>query len=165
MRISNILLTTSLLLGLLSWPAIAQAADSTVSLTSRAQLEIEVIDKEGKKTLHRTPVQKAVPASEVIYTTSFQNHGNKPVGNIVINNPVPNHSRYQAGSAFGKDCDILFSVDGGKVFATAAQLKTKGDDGKERTALAKDYTHIRWIHQGQLLSGRSGEVGFRAVIN
>ncbi|OGB76336.1 MAG: hypothetical protein A2496_23790 [Burkholderiales bacterium RIFOXYC12_FULL_60_6] len=164
MRISNFLLTTSLLMGLSSLSMVAQAADNAISLTSRAQLEVEVVGKDGKKTLQRTPVEKAVPASEVIYTTTFQNRIDKPVGHIVINNPIPNNSEYQADSAFGKDCEILFSVDGGKSFAAVAQLKVKGDDGKERMALPGDYTHIRWIYLGQLMAGQSGEVGFRTAI-
>jgi uncharacterized repeat protein (TIGR01451 family) len=133
-------------------------------LKSIAQVETEVIDKDGKKALQRTPVQKAVPASEVIYTTTFQNIIDKAVGNIVINNPIPNDSEYKAGSAFGRDCEILFSADGGKIFAKAENLKVKGADGKERAALPREYTHIRWTYQGQLMAGKSGDVGFRTVI-
>jgi hypothetical protein len=142
----------------------ALAADGAIRLKSIAQVEVEVIDKDGKKTRQRTPVRKAIPASEVIYTTTFENLVNKAVGNIVIDNPIPNDSEYKAGSAFGKDCDILFSADGGKSFATAEYLKVKAADGMERVALPREYTHIRWTYQGQLMAGRSGELGFRTVI-
>jgi uncharacterized repeat protein (TIGR01451 family) len=164
MRISHLLFATTLGLALGSISGAARAADSAISLKSIAQVEMEVIDKDGKKTLQRTPVRKAVPASEVIYTTTYQNLIDKPVGNIVINNPIPNDSEYKAGSAFGKDCEILFSTDGGKNFAVAENLKVKGADGKERTALPRDYTHIRWTYQEQLMAGKSGEVGFRTLI-
>lgn len=164
MRISNVLLAASLLMAWGSFSMVARAADSAISLKSIAQVEIEVVDKDGKKTVQRTPVQKAIPASEVIYTTTFQNIIDKAVGNIVIDNPIPNDSEYQAGSAFGKDCEILFSVDGGKSFAAAEQLKVKGTDGKERMAWPREYTHIRWTYQGQLMAGKSGAVGFRTVI-
>jgi uncharacterized repeat protein (TIGR01451 family) len=163
MRISHLLLATTLWLALGSISGAAQSADGAISLKSIAQVEMEVIDKDGKKTLQRTPVGKAVPASEVIYTTTFQNLIDKPVGNIVINNPIPNDSDYKAGSAFGKDCEILFSVDG-KSFAVAENLKVKGADGKERIALPREYTHIRWTYRGQLAAGKSGEVGFRTLI-
>jgi uncharacterized repeat protein (TIGR01451 family) len=164
MRISTLLLAAGLLTGLASFSVVARAADGAISIKTIAQVELEITDKDGKKSLKRTTVQKAVPASEVIYTTTFQNIINRAVGNISINNPIPNDSEYKTGSAFGKDCEILFSVDGGKSFAVAEQLKFKGTDGKERMALPREYTHIRWNYQGQLMAGKSGEVGFRTVI-
>lgn len=164
MRMFNLLLTTILLAMLGSFSLGAQAADGAIKLTSIAQVEVEVIDQKGKKTLKRTPVDKAVPGTEVIYTTTFENIGNKSASDIVINNPLPNDSEYKAGSAFGKDSEILFAVDGGKKFGHAEELKIKGADGKERIALPKEYTHIRWTYKGQLAAGKSGEVGFRTVV-
>jgi uncharacterized repeat protein (TIGR01451 family) len=164
MRIFNLLLTTTLLALLGSFSSSAQAAGDAIKATSIAQIEVEVVGKDGKKTFKRTPVDKAVPGTEVIYTNTFENVGNKPAGDIVINNPIPNDSEYKAGSAFGKNCEILFSVDGGKKFGHAEELKIKDADGKERTAMAKEYTHIRWTYKGQLAAGKSGEVGFRATI-
>jgi uncharacterized repeat protein (TIGR01451 family) len=163
MHISRLLLTTALLALLGSFSAVAHAADA-IKVSSIAQVETEVIGKDGKKTLKRTPVAKAVPGTEVIYTTTFENLIKKPVGNIVINNPIPNASEYKAGSAFGKDCDILFSVDGGKTFGHAEELTVNDANGKTRPALAKEYTNIRWTYKKQLAAGKSGEVGFRAII-
>jgi uncharacterized repeat protein (TIGR01451 family) len=164
MRIFHLLLATSLFVAFACFARPSMAADSAIRLTNVAELEIEVVGKDGKKMLKRTPVQKAIPAIEVIYTTTFENVANKPVGNIVINNPIPNDSEYRAGSAFGRDCEILFSADGGKLFAKADKLNVKAVDGKERAALPREYTHIRWTYQGQLMAGKSGEVGFRTVI-
>jgi len=164
MRISRFLLATTLLALLGSFTSAAHAADAPIKITSIAQIEVEVIGKDGKKTLKRTPPDKAVPGTEVIYTNTFENTGKKPADNIVINNPIPNESEYVAGSAFGKDCEILFSVDGGKKFGHAEELKIKEADGKERTALSREYTNIRWNYKGQLGAGKSGEVGFRATI-
>jgi uncharacterized repeat protein (TIGR01451 family) len=164
MRISRLLLTTILLALLGSFSTGTYAAGAAIKITSIAQLEIEVAGKDGKKTLQRTPVSKAVPGTVVIYTNTFENVSSKPAGDIVINNPVPNDSEYEAGSAFGKDCEILFSVDGGKKFGHAEELKIKDADGRERAALAREYTHIRWTYKKQLAPGKSGEVGFRATI-
>lgn len=164
MRISNLLLTVTLFALLGSFSSGAQAADGAIKVKSIAQVEVEVTAKDGKKTLKRTLVEKAVPGTEVIYTTTFENVIDKPASNIVINNPIPNDSEYKAGSAFGKDCEILFSVDGGKKFGHAEELKIKDTEGKERTALSREYTHIRWIYKGQLAAGKFSEVGFRAVI-
>jgi uncharacterized repeat protein (TIGR01451 family) len=165
MRISRLLFITTLIALLGSFSSAAQAADKgAVKVTSIAQVETEVIGKDGKKTLKRSPVVKAVPGTVVIYTTTFENLIKKPVGDIVINNPVPNDSVYVAGSAFGKKCDILFSADGGKTFGHAEDLTVKDADGKTRPAQAKEYTNIRWTYKGQLAAGKSGEVGFRAAI-
>lgn len=164
MRISRLLFITTLFMALGSFSLGAKAVDGAIKVTSIAQVEIEVLGKDGKKTLKRTPVEKAVPGTEVIYTTTFENLIDKPVSNIVINNPIPNDTEYKAGSAFGKDCQILFSIDGGKSFAVAEELKVKDANGKKRTALAKEYTDIRWTYKKQLAAGKSGEVGFRSVI-
>lgn len=164
MRITNLMLTAALLALLGSFSLSAHAADGAINVSSIAQVEIEVADKDGKKSLKRAPVTKAVPGTEVIYTTTFTNTLNKAAENININNPIPNDSEYKGGSAFGKDCEILFSIDGGKTFGRAEKLKIKGADGKERSALPREYTHIRWNYKTKLAPGKSGEVGFRAVI-
>ena len=163
MRI-NSLLAASLLALLVSLSQGVYAADAAIKVTRIAQTEVEVIGKDGKKAIERTPVAKAIPGTEVIYTTTFANTIDKPTGNISINNPIPEHTEYKAGSAFGKDCEILFSVDGGKTFGHAEDLKVTGADGRRRTAMPEEYTHIRWNYKAQLAPGKSGEVGFRAVI-
>lgn len=164
MRISNLILTTILatLFGSLSLSAYA---DGAISVQSIAQIEVQVTGKDGKKTLQRQPVEKAIPGTEIIFTNKFENVSAKAASDIVINNPVPDNTTYKAGSAFGQDCATLFSVDGGKTFGVAESLKVKAEDGTEHTALPKEYTHIRWTYKKQLPAGKSSEVGFRATIN
>jgi uncharacterized repeat protein (TIGR01451 family) len=165
MRFVNFLFTTSLLALLGSFSSAALAAEKgAVKLTNIAQTEVEVSNNKGEKTLKRTLVEKAVPGTEVIYTTTFENIIKQPVGNIVINNPVPENTEYKAGSAFGKDCDIQFSADGGKTFGHAEDLKITGADGKERSAMPKEYTHIRWLYKSTLAAGKTGEVGFHVIV-
>jgi len=161
---SRLMFPTALLALLVGLPSVAHAADAGIKVTSIAQTEVEVIDRNGKKTLKRNPVEKAVPGSEVIFTTTFENTIGKAASNIVINNPVPKDTEYKAGSAFGNDCEILFSADGGKTFGHADELKVKNKEGKERNALPKEYTHIRWTYKVPLAPGKSSEVGFRAMI-
>lgn len=163
MRISHLLLTTHLLILLSGFSLGAQAAEATIKVKSIAEVEVEVV-KNGKKEFGRIPPDKAVPGTEVIFTNTFENISGKAVSDIVINNPIPAYTEYKAGSAFGKDCVIAFSADGGKTFDTAENLKIKAADGKEYTATPKQYTNIRWLYKNQLASGKSGEVGFRAVI-
>lgn len=155
---------TALLLAVSISAHAAPATPGAVEVKNVAEVEVEVVNAQGKKELVRQPVNKAVPGTEVIYTTTFKNLIAKPVGNIAITNPVPNNTTYKAGSATGANTDITFSVDGGKAFAAPDKLKLKDKDGKERSALPTEYTHIRWTYKGELPAGKSGEVSFRTVI-
>jgi uncharacterized repeat protein (TIGR01451 family) len=127
-------------------------------------MEVVTVDKDGKKTVKRTPVEKAVPGTEVIFTNTFENIGKKIATDIVVTNPVPNDMVYKGGSVFGRDCLVIFSVDGGKTYGAAENLKVKDENGKNQPALPKDYTNIRWTFKAHLANGKSSEVGFRAVI-
>ena len=163
MRILYLLITSALLALTGVYSSSTFAADDAVKVTSIAQTEIEITDKKGRKTLKRVPVDKAIPGTEVIFTTVFENLIDKSANDITINNPIPPETEYKAGSAFGKDCEILFSIDG-KIFGHAEDLKVKGDDNQERIALPREYTHIRWNYKVPLAKGKPGEVGFRATI-
>lgn len=142
---------------------VAHAQQGGIELKNVAEIEIETKDAQGKIERKRAPVSKAIPGTEVFYTTTFKNVGTKPAGNIVINNPVPANTSLVAGSVFGTNTDITYSVDG-KTFATADRLKVKDKDGKEVTATAADYTAIRWAYKGELAAGKVETAGFRSVI-
>lgn len=139
------------------------AAPGAVEVKSVAEVEMEIINAKGKKELKRQPVEKAVPGTEVIYTTTFKNLIAKPVGNIALTNPIPNNTTYKAGSATGANTDIVYSIDG-KNYAALDKLIVKGKDGKERAALPAEITHIRWTYKGELGVGKMGEISFRAII-
>ena len=141
----------------------AQADEALIKVTGVVEVENEVLAN-GIKVLKRTPPDKVIPGTEVIFTNTFSNVGGKVANNIVINNPIPKNTLYQTGSAFGKDTEILFSVDGGNQFSRPESLKVTGSDGKPRNALPRDYTDIRWIYKGSLSTGKLGEVGFRALV-
>jgi uncharacterized repeat protein (TIGR01451 family) len=141
------------------------AAEGAIKIASTAQIELELLNKDGTKSYLRQPVEKAVPGTEIIFTNAFENTSAKAANDIVINNPIPGSTTYKAGSAFGEDCDIQFSVDGGKKFSHAEELKIIDVEGNARPALPKEYTHIRWLYKKPLPAGKTSEVGFRATIN
>jgi uncharacterized repeat protein (TIGR01451 family) len=149
-------------LALTQLPSLAADAGS-VSVKNIAETEKKVLEN-GVLVVKRTPVTKALPDTEIIYTTSFKNLINKPVGDIVIDNPIPNDSVYKAESATGANTVITYSVNGGKNYGVPATLTVKGKDGKDRPALPSEYTHIRWVYQGALAVGKGGEVSFRTVV-
>ncbi len=156
-------LTSVLAVLLAAFHLSALAAPAMVESKNMAEREVAtVID--GKREIQRHPVDRAVPGDEIIYTTTFRNLAGQPAKNFVITNPVPNDSVYKGGSASGANTVITFSVDGGKRYAAPGRLSVRTSDGKTRTALPTDYTHIRWTYQGELGAGKSGEVSFRAFI-
>jgi uncharacterized repeat protein (TIGR01451 family) len=109
------------------------------------------------------PIAKIVPGDQVIYTVSYENKGKQPADRVVVTDPIPPEVAYVDGSAFGPGTEIEFSVDG-KTWGAPAALKVKGADGKERPAIAADYTHIRWKLAASVQPGQKGFVRFRAVL-
>jgi uncharacterized repeat protein (TIGR01451 family) len=162
MKTRHILLATAVVLQLLA-PAFAQ--NNPIVVTNVAETEVEVKNAQGVVEKKRVPVDKAVPGTVVIYTTTFSNNGAKPAGNIALTNPVPANTTYVAGSAFGDNTDITFSIDGGKTYLPADKLRVKTPDGRERAAVPSDYTHLRWTYRGELAPSKTGTAGFRASIN
>lgn len=160
MQIVRVIATAALLIA--AGPAFAQS--NPIVLSHIAETEVTVNNAQGVAERKRVPVERAVPGTEVIYTTTFTNSGTRPAANIAITNPVPADTEFVAGSAFGDNTDITFSIDGGKTYQPADKLRVRTADGKERAATAADYTHIRWAYRGELAPSRSGSAGFRAVI-
>lgn len=163
MQFLQVLLFTVLSAFIASPALAAPGDDGSLVVQNIAEIETVVVDKAGRKTTKREPVAVAVPGTEVIYTTRFTNKSDKPAGDIVLTNPVPEHTRFVGGSAFGLKTTVTYSIDG-KHFDVPAKLRVTGADGKERAALPEEYTHVRWRYAGELAPGKQGDVGFRVVI-
>ena len=129
-----------------------------------AEKEIVVKNENGEKEIKREAVDKVIPGDHVVYTIEYKNVGEEDASSVVINNPVPNNMHYVDGTASGDKTDIVFSVDGGQSFDKAENLKMMDEEGKERLATAKDYTHIRWTLVDPIASGSMGEVAYRAEL-
>lgn len=138
------------------------AEPGAIKISSIAEKETEVIDKNGNKTIMRTRVDTAVPGDEIIYTTTFENISTKPASNIVITNPIPNNTTYM--SATGVDTEITFSIDGNSQYATPDKLIVTTKEGSTRLAVPSDYSHLRWAYTGELGVGKTSQVSFRAFI-
>jgi uncharacterized repeat protein (TIGR01451 family) len=155
----------ALALALFSWgPARAQAGGD-IELRNIAEIEQPVKGADGKVVKQRVIAQKAIPGTEVIYTSTFRNIGRKPAGNVAIVNPVPANTTLVAGSASGENTEISFSADGGKSWASADKVRVTGADGKPRPAGISEFTHIRWAWRGELPAGKQGAVAFRVTVN
>jgi len=151
------------LMALLLAPLSVLAADE-IRFTSSAEVELRETNAKGETVLVRKPADKVPPGGIVIMVNAFTNLGKTPKEKLVITNPVPKDTEYVAGSAEGIDSTVVFSVDGGKNFAPAAELFITDAKGSKRPAQAKDYTHIRWTITPPLKPGSTGLVEFRVRV-
>lgn len=145
--------------------AASAASKGHINVDSKAHKLVSYVDQSGKKQNKLLPASKVLPGEIVQYSTNFTNISKKPADNISITNPIPKHTTYLANTAEGKNCNIVYSIDGGKNWAKPEQLKIKNSEGKLVTAKASDYTHIRWVYQGDLEPEEKKTVSFRVKLN
>jgi uncharacterized repeat protein (TIGR01451 family) len=138
---------------------------NTIVVKNMGETEVSVTSPGGTVETRRVPVEKAAPGAVVIYTTTFRNQGAKAASDIAITNPIPAHTAYVRGSAFGDNTVITYSIDGGKTFAAPEKLVVKAADGAQRPALPTEYTHVHWLYKGALAPEQVGSVGFRVLVN
>ena len=136
-------------------------AKSLVSVSMKAEKEVTV-NKEKKMV-----AAKAIdPGDVVFYTISYVNSGDESATNAFLDDPVPKGTVYLAGSAFGNDADVTFSIDGGKTFKKPSlltyEVKINGKMEK-RIASSEQYTDIRWTVSVIPARG-SGQVGFKVRV-
>ncbi len=138
------------------------AANEAMELYIFAEEEIEIFDAEGNRSLKRVSADNIIPGDTVVYSTRYQNNGKQPADNVVITNIIPEEVTYLPGSATGSKT-ITYSVDGGKHFDQAENLRTF-ENKESRPASHKDYTHIRWLLP-RVDSGATGSVSFLSNVN
>ena len=90
---------------------------------------------------------KVVPGEVIKYVNAIKGDKDLPIKRVVVTNKIPKQMLYISKSAFcQKGCKILFSVDGGKRFATASKLFVYDKKLKrKRRAKTSEYTDIEWI--------------------
>ena len=135
-----------------------------LNVTTLVQMEEMSVGDDGERQTRLVAADTVVPGDVVIYTTTVENISDESAVNVVVNNPVPEHLSYVAGSAFAPGMVIEFSIDGGATYAPAEEL-TVDEDGQTRAATADDFTHIRFVMQGELAAGAQGIARFRARLN
>lgn len=144
--------------------AAAPAGAGSVLVKTVAEQEEMVAGANGAKVARLSPATKVLPGHEVIYTVTFENIGKEAAKDVVVTNPVPEHTSYVSGSAFGPGTELEFSADGGHSFAGADALTVHGADGSVRPATAADYTHIRFVLKNALTPGAVAFARYRALV-
>ena len=141
----------------------AQNAQNPLDVKAIAEVESTAIVN-GRATVKLVPADRVVPGDRVLYTLEVRNTGAETLNTPVIVHPIPEHMRYVADSAVGPGAAVSYSVDGGKSFDRAENLKARAADGQERKAAAADYTHIRWQLKNPLKANSVAFVRFRALV-
>jgi uncharacterized repeat protein (TIGR01451 family) len=157
----------ALLALLLSAVARGQVPASPLEIKSVAEVEsrTEPRSAQGRHAgAELVPADRVVPGDRVIYTLEVRNSGATAVDAPNFSYPVPEHMRYVADSAVGPGAEVSYSVDGGHSFSRAENLKVKGPDGKLRSAVAADYTDIRWQLKISLKANSVAFVRFRTLV-
>ena len=135
-----------------------------LNVSTVVQMEVVTIGDDGERQTRLVAADTVVPGDVVIYTTTVENISDEAADNIVVTNPMPQHLSYVTGSAFAPGMVIEFSVDGGVSFADAEAL-TVDNDGQSRAATADDFTHIRFVMQGNLAAGAQAIARYRARLD
>jgi uncharacterized repeat protein (TIGR01451 family) len=149
---------------LLAVATAAAAQQQHLDLTTSVQKEQIVMNIAGETEVQLVPAATVVPGEKVIYSISFRNISDEGAENVVITNPIAAELTYVDGSATREGADIQFSIDGGASFANRNELAVD-EDGAQRPAEAKDFTHIRWVLQEELAAGAQGVMRFAAVLD
>ncbi len=143
----------------LSLALMSTFVNAEVTLTNSMFEVVTITAEDGSTTEQWQQPDKLVPGERVGYQVEVNNQGTEPAADIVIANPIPEHTEYVQGSAKGLGTQIEFSVDNGKTFALPAQLFIQ-KDGKSVQAQAADYTQVRWKLNQPLAAGASSTVQY-----
>ena len=142
----------------------AAAAGPAITVEVIAEKEI-VIEQNGKPVRKRIIADNIQPGEIIIYTLKYSNSGDSAARDIVINDPIPEKTRYIAGSAKGRH--VVFSIDGGKHYLKPSLLtytyQGKGGIEEKKVASPDEYTHIRWVID-EIDAGKSGTVEFQVQV-
>jgi uncharacterized repeat protein (TIGR01451 family) len=144
--------------------ALASWAVAADPLTIKAIAEVESKSVvHGREVIKLIPADRVVPGDQVIYTLEVRNADAELAAPTVVH-AIPEHMRYVEDSAVGPGAEVTYSVDGGRSFDRAENLKVPGKDGQLRAAVATDITHIRWRLKNSLKANSVAFVRFRARV-
>lgn len=148
---------------ILSGQAIAQ--QGTIRLEHKAEQWESVTDDNGIEQTRLVEAASVLPGEEVLFTVTYTNIGDQAAEDVTITNPIPDHMSYVDDSATGDNTSVTFSVDGGETYGAPQDLQVTDALGAESPAIAKDFTHVRWVVDSDVASGASGTVQFSAVVD
>lgn len=137
---------------------------SAIELQTSVEKRVQRILDSGQVETLFEPAGTVVPGDTIAYRIEARNiSSDQPAENVVITDPIPEHTQYLSGSAAGEGARVFFSVDGGMRFDAPEALRVV-DEGVSRVATASDYTHIRWVFSDSLAPSETRAVHFFAQL-
>lgn len=163
--ILKFILKLTLLFGLMTFSFLSAAEDGGGAIRFTNTVKKQIVEKNviGVDVIRYVEPTLNLPGDTMMYTITFENIIDQPVGGIVVNDPLPNNSKYLEASATGDNTDITFSIDG-KNFDVPEKLTFRDASGITKKVPAEKYTHIRWVYKKQLEPGETGTVTFKTKI-
>jgi uncharacterized repeat protein (TIGR01451 family) len=138
----------------------AVMAADRVALDSKVFVERQIVTAEGKAKTIREDPKLVVPGEKLLFVLKYKNEGAAPAADFVVTNPIPPAVAFVASETVGAQ----YSVDGGKHWGALSALTVTGPDGKSRSAVASDITHIRWTLAKAIPVGGEGVLSFRGLV-
>jgi uncharacterized repeat protein (TIGR01451 family) len=134
-----------------------------VEVKATAEVRTQVALADGRTVWRFQPAGELRQGDEVYFTLHIRNTSSVVAPAVTVIWPVPNNTVYVRGSASGPAADISFSVDGGRTFGRASQLRVREPSGSQRPATEADYTHIRWHLRYALAPNAVALARFRVI--
>ena len=123
----------------------ALMAKAPVSMSLHSYQELVVKDKNGKRVKKWLKVKKVVPGDIVKYVDTINNNTDKELTDVKVKNPINKNVVLVKGSEKSNaKFTTLYSIDGGKNYATADKLFIKGKNGVKKIATVKDYNALEF---------------------
>jgi len=140
---------------------VASAAAGPLQVTSSILVEARAAAADGTTRIALVKPSKVTPGDKVIFVVSYRNTGTQPLGNVVLDNPLPRQVAYRSANPGSPAPDV--SVDG-KTFGSLETLRVRSLDGSTRAASPNDVTSVRWRLASPLAAGSQGQFAFQAVL-
>lgn len=150
--------TTAVIAAALAAPAFAAGP---LQVESKVLTEQKMRAPDGTVRVVLGPAKKIVPGDHVTFVLAYRNTGAQPIGNVVLDNPVPKGIAYRGPAATSVAPEL--SVDG-KTYGPLTSLRVMTAIGTTRAATADDVTHVRWRLARPITAGTQGQLAFDAVL-
>ena len=86
------------------------------------------------------------PEDVLRYTLAGVNEGNGAAKNLVLNQPIPQGTKYEIGSATNGEYNVTYSIDNGETYVAEPTIELTYLDGTTEIvpAPAEFYTNVKW---------------------
>lgn len=138
------------------------AAFGEVTLETSVRKVETTLDGSGQVKRELLATDDVVPGEELRYSIRFTNESATPVDaeRIVITNPIPEGTRYVAGSAGGDATAVAYSGDGDEFHSSETAISAAPGSGPAEADGDSHVHSLRWTYQRELGPGESSEVYF-----